>query len=382
MHSLIFLCLLAASSPAAEPKMTPAEYSVSEARDLIALAPSANAYNSLAMALIRRAWETSDDGFYTQAGDAVRKSLGISPANFDARKMAVLVLLGRNDYPAALTGAKALNKKIADDIMVYGLLTEAYSALGDYKNAEIAAQWMLNLRPGNTPAFVHAAELREVFGDFDGSYEALDLAYQSTSPTEYTDRAALLTHMGRERRLAQKNDDAEKLLKQALGLFPGYPAALAELAAVYLNQKRADDAVLLLRQLYKIVPTAQNAYRLAEALEKSGRTEEAQSSYADFLSKALPESANRKNSNLELIFYYADHARQPAKALELASGEFAWRKDIFTIDAYSWALHVNGREQEARKQMEVALAVGTRDPKILAHADAMKVSISRSAAKQ
>jgi tetratricopeptide (TPR) repeat protein len=334
------------------------------------------------MALIRRAWETSDDGFYTQAGDAVRKSLEISPANFDARKMAVLVLLGRNDYPAALTGAKALNKKIADDIMVYGLLTEAYSALGDYKNAEIAAQWMLNLRPGNTPAFVHAAELREVFGDFDGSYEALDLAYQSTSPTEYTDRAALLTHMGCERRLAQKNDDAEKLLKQALGLFPGYPAALAELAAVYLNQKRADDAVLLLRQLYKIVPTAQNAYRLAEALEKSGRTEEAQSSYADFLSKALPESANRKNSNLELIFYYADHARQPAKALELASGEFAWRKDIFTIDAYSWALHVNGREQEARKQMEVALAVGTRDPKILAHADAMKVSISRSAAKQ
>lgn len=381
MNSLILFCIFAASSPAAETKLTPAEYSVREALASIASKPSdATAHNSLAMALVRRARETSDDSFFAQAGDAVRKSLEISPANFEGRKMEVLVLLGQHDYPTALTEAKALNKKVADDVMVYGLLTDAYSALGDYKNAEISAQWMLNLRPGNIPAFVHAAELREIFGDFKGSYDALDLAYQGTSPTEYTDRAALLEHMGRERRLAGNNDDAEKLLKQALALFPGESSALAELADVYLADKRASDAVAVLQKLCTSVPTARNSYRLAEALEASGHTDDARKSYADFLVKAVPESSKRNNFNRELTFYYADYSRVAGQALEIAVQDFAWRKDIYTLDAYAWALHVNGQDQEAKKQIEIVLAVGTQDPKILVHAEAIKLSGAHSTA--
>ena len=59
---------------------------------------------------------------------------------------------------------------------------------------------------------------------------------------------------------------------------------------------------------------------------------------------------------------------QPAKALEVAQREYAWRRDVYTLDAYAWALHVNGRDAEARKQIETALAVGVRDEKLLSHA--------------
>ena len=48
--------------------------------------------------------------------------------------------------------------------------------------------------------------------------------------------------------------------------------------------------------------------------------------------------------------------------------EFARRHDVYTLDSYSWALHINGENQEARKQIETALAVGIRDCKMLRHA--------------
>src|SRR5213076_2533726 len=65
---------------------------------------------------------------------------------------------------------------------------------------------------------------------------------------------------------------------------------------------------------------------------------------------------------------FADHAHQPVKALEVAQSEFARRHDAFTLDAYAWALHVNGLDAEARKHIEAALAVGIRDAKMFRHA--------------
>ena len=342
--------------------------SMEQARKAVSAKPADHSgYNLLAAALIHRAEETLDDGFYEQARDAVSESLKLSPDDFETLKLKVMVLLGEHDYPAALTEAQALNKRVPDDVTVYGLLTDAYSALGNYKDAEPAAQLMLNLLPGNLPAFVHTAHLREAFGDPNGSYDALYLAFQGTAPTETSDRASLLTQMGRERRLAGTNDLAEKLLKQALELFSGYHPATEELASVYEAQHRYDDAVTLLRQLQQALPTARNTYALAEGLALAGQANLATSEFAEFLREALRESASKNNANRELVFYYADRAHQPAKALEIAAKERVWRHDISTLDAYAWALHVSGQDAEARKQMDIALAVGTREPAILAH---------------
>jgi hypothetical protein len=107
---------------------------------------------------------------------------------------------------------------------------------------------------------------------------------------------------------------------------------------------------------------------LAEALQLAGRDGEAKKAFADFEGKALAESSGRHNSNRELVFYYADHVHQPGKALDVAQREYAWRRDVYTLDTYAWALHVNGLDAEARKQIEIALAVGVRDEKLLSHA--------------
>ena len=349
--------------------LSPAAQSIVEANKTIADKPGqAAGYNLLATALVRRAQETSDVTFYTQAEDAVRKSLELSPNNFDAEKIQVSILLGEHEYPAALQTAQALNKKVPDDVMVYGLLTDANVELGNYNDAVIAAQWMLNLRPGNLPALIRAAHLRELTGDTEGAYELMELAYQSTPPTETAERAQILTQMGHLRLTSGITGAAEKFFQQALAAFPGYPAALANLAQVRIAQNRYEDAVVLLQQRYQGAPYAGNLYDLAKALQLAGRNCEAKKAFADFETKSLLESSKRQNSNLELVLYYVDHAHDPGKALRVAREEYAWRHDVYTLDAYAWALHANGHNTEARKQIEAALAVGIRDAELFRHA--------------
>jgi tetratricopeptide (TPR) repeat protein len=357
------------TSTPASTTLSPAAQSVAEARREIVEKPAQYAgYNLLAMALVRRAQETSTGTYLTQAEDAVKKSLELAPHNFDAEQVRVAILLSEHEFPAALDAATALNKKVPDDVMVYGLLTDANVELGNYNDAETSAQWMLNLRPGNLPALIRAAHLRKLFGDAEGAYELMELAYQSTPPTETEERAGILTEMGQVRLASGNPDAAEKLLLQALTAFPGYPATLGNLAQVRTSQKRYQEAVMLLQQRYQSAPRPGNLYDLAEALQLAGRDGEAKKAFAEFETNALLESGKKDNANRDFIFYYTDQLQQPAKALKLAEQEFAWRHDVYTLDAYAWALHVNGQDAEARKQIETALAVGIREAKLFLHA--------------
>jgi tetratricopeptide (TPR) repeat protein len=363
--------------------LTPAERSIAEARRAIEKKPTQYAgYNLLAMALSRRARETSDVNFYAQAEDALKKSFELAPQNLDGEKIRVWLLLGRHEFAAAREAATALNKRVPDDVLVYGFLTDANAELGNYDEAEKAAQWMLDLRPGNLPGITRAAYLRELFGDVDGALELMGMAYQSTPPTEVEDRAWILTQMGHLQLASGKTAAAESMLQEALAKFPGYHYALGNLAKARISQSRYDEAVTLLQQRYQATPHAENLYDLAEALELAGRRDEANKAFAEFETKSPWESVRADNSNRELIFYYADHAHQPAKALDIARQEFARRHDVYTLDAYAWALHVNGQNAEARKQIEAALSVGIRDAKMLRHAGEIALQLGDREAAQ
>jgi tetratricopeptide (TPR) repeat protein len=388
--AVLLLMLTAALSAVAQTtpisddvKLSPAERSMAQASRLIEKNPkNFEAYNALALALSRRARETSEVKFYAQAEETLKKSFEISPGNFDGGRIQVWLLLGKHEFAAARESARKLNKKMPDDVMVYGFLTDANIELGNYKEAEDSAQLMLDLRPGNLPGLTRAAYLRELFGDLDGSLELMNMAYQSTPPSEAEDRAWILSQIGHLQLMSGKITEADNTLEQALALFPGYHYALGNLAKVRIEQKRYEDAVNVLQQRYDAAQHAENLYDLAEALECAGHPEQAQKAFTQFEIKSRLESVRADNSNRELIFYYADHAHLPAKALEVAQAEYARRRDVFTLDAYAWALHVNGRDTEARTQIAAALAVGIRDARMLRHAGEIALSTGDRAAAE
>jgi len=351
---------------------SPAEQKIIAAENAIQKNPKrAESYSDLAMALARRARETSDATYYAKADEALRKALELSPSNFAAQKVHVWILLGQHEFARARQEAQTLNQRMPDDIQVYGFLTDANIELGHYAEAEKAAQWMLDIRPGNIGGLTRGAYLRELMGDLDGALELMTDAYQETPPGESEDRAWILTQMAHLQLSSGHLDLAERLLKSALELYPGYHYALENLAQVRTAQQKHDDAVELLRRRNQKVPQPESVYALAEALERAGRQEEAEVIYAQFVDSARRQTELADNANRELVFYYADHAKNPTEALRIATLEYQRRQDVFTLDAYAWALYANGQFAAAQKQMDRALAYGTRNPKFFFHAGAI-----------
>ena len=214
-----------------EEALTPAQRRIAEARAAVEKSPSAPGWSELALALTRRARETADPAFYEQADDAVQRSLALGPDNLEALKARAWVRLGQHRFAEGRDLALALNRRVPDDVLVYGLLTDAHVELGEYAEAERACQWMLDLRPGNVPALTRAAYLRELFGDAEGALEAMQMAFEPPPPGEVEDRAWISTQIGHLHLLAGRPTEAERTLQRALTLFPDYHYALAGLAA-------------------------------------------------------------------------------------------------------------------------------------------------------
>lgn len=209
---------------------TPAETKI-EAAKVVVQKPSANSesHTDLAWAYIKRARETSDAQFYRSAENAIQTALKMSPDNFEAQKAICAILLARGEYFKALDLARNLNKRTPDDVLVYGFIADASIALGKIDEAEKAAQWMLDLRPGNVPGMLRGAELRRIFGDPEGALDWLGQAYRRVSPEETEERAYILTRIS-EVQISNHNVKAAiTAAEQSLKLFPDYPLGRRQL---------------------------------------------------------------------------------------------------------------------------------------------------------
>ena len=378
-HLAILVALLAPAAYSQSPVSvsTPALQAVTWAEAAIKENPDrSQSYNDLALAYIRRVRETSDTSYYEQAQAALQKSLQMSPENFEARKAEVMILLGRKEFTKALELATALNKKTPDDVMVYGLVADADIELGDYNDAERAAQWMLDMRPGNVPGLLRGARLRRLFGDAEGAMDFYNQAYQQTPPTQTEDLAWILTQMADLQGSLGNLDGSEKLLRSALDKFPNYYVAVESLARLQLAEKKAAEAVRLLRERNSNFPTLESEYALAQAFEKAGQSAAADAAYSAFERAALARIGASENADVVLVHYYLDRGKNSGEALRIARLESARRSDVATLDALAWALCANGQYREAQTQIGKVLATGVQEAAFFFHAGAIAARMS------
>ncbi len=301
-----------------------------------------------------------------EADGAVRRALKLAPEDREARKLEVRVLLARHRYQDALTLARPINRSMPDDLEGWALVSDAATGLGDYDEAERAAQWMLNLRSTNVAGLERGARLRELFGDQDGAREFWEAAMR-LSLADDEQRAWLATQLASLIRRTGHAGRAGLLLGQVLQAKPDYQPAVAELARADMQEHKYDEAVALLRERLKQTPRPDVKFELARALELAGHAAEANSAYADFEKSAQAVADEPHNYNPQLIAYYVDHQRA-ADALRLARQEIARRHDVETLDAYAWALAAARDYSEAAKEMDQALSVGIRDACFFYHA--------------
>ncbi|HYI92478.1 MAG TPA: tetratricopeptide repeat protein [Bryobacteraceae bacterium] len=315
----------------------------------LALLFFAQDFNAQAIELVRQARDTADTAYHAKAEEALRLSFAKEPDNFEGLKAKTWLLLGRHQFAEALELAKKLNHQAPDDLQVNGFLVDANVELGNYAAAEKAAQWMLDLRPGNAPGLTRAAYLRELYGDIDGALLLMQQALNRTRADDRSDRAWILSHIGKLLGKKQQYANADAALHAALTAYPEYHYALTNLAEIRMEQKNYTAAVEFYRRAYRVAPNPENMYPLGDALSRAGNRDEAKKVLTNFEKAALAESMGDDNANRELVLYYLNHANKPREALRIAQREASRRRDVHTLEVYSMALRKNGKENEANR---------------------------------
>jgi tetratricopeptide (TPR) repeat protein len=359
---------------------TPAEQRIAAAKREIATDPKkGQAYNELAIALLRRSREVADPKYLKNADAALAQGLKLDATDFQLQRTQIALMLSRHEFAQAKERATVLNHRTPDDVMTYGYIAEADIALGNYPDAETNAQWMMNMRPYNTPALLVGAKLRVLYGDTHGAIEFLNRAYSQTSPAEVEDLAWIANQIASIQIESGQNESAAQTLDEAERIFPRYPSTMENLARVRMAQNRASDAVQLLMQATSIDNDPHVLYEMARAQEAAAQSKDARATYAEFEKLASEPEKATNQSRLDLVLMYAFNPANASDALKVALQEIAVRQDVWTLDAYAWALYANAKYQDADTAVQKAIAIGIQSAQIFDHAGHIAQKLNHSA---
>jgi tetratricopeptide (TPR) repeat protein len=343
------------------------EQSIVSANEEIAKEPGKpDGYNDLAMAMVRKERQTGDPSYLRLAESAIQKSLLAEPANFAARRARVAVRLTQHRFEDALEEAEALRTLRPDDNPIYGFISQAQIALGNYPAAEKAVQRMLDLRSVNGPGFEYGAIVREFIGFPGPAIDWWTSALHLVSDRDGEERAFIYSNMARIYRETGRYDAGAESAQRAFELEPDYPLALLELARIRIEQKQPDAAAELLRKRYAKCHDLESLYWLSAVGGKAGDAFETQARAA----ATLP-----MNANALLIRYLAEHGKS-AEAISIAGDSLQRRPDLFTREAYAIALSKAGRNADAFEQIKKALEPGFQDAGLFFDAGVMAKAVN------
>ncbi|MFF3487036.1 tetratricopeptide repeat protein [Streptomyces sp. NPDC002701] len=315
---------------------------------------------TLGVAYVEQARTNGDPSRYPQAQRALERSLRLRPDNDPALAGRAALAAARHEFPQALRYADRALDENAFNERALSVRIDALVELGRYKEASKAADQADSRRPG-VPVFTRYAYVRELRGDVRTARRVLeqalagatapgDIAYVASSLGQlswregaygtaltYYERALradgtyLPALEGRARAQAANGDTAAAIagMEEVVARFP-LPGPLVVLGELYEARDGTGDRV-----------TARDQYALVNAWTALAR-------------------ANGVNADLDTALAAADHGDRKA-ALRAARAEWERRRTVHTADALAWALHVNGRDDEALPYARRATATGYRD---------------------
>jgi type IV pilus assembly protein PilF len=159
--------------------------------------------------------------------------------------------------------------------------------LGDYAAAQAAMERVLKIDPQNGEAINYLGNIYEQQGRLDDAIAAFQKAIAvptySTPNFAYRNLARVYLAQG-------KTAEAEAALGQAIRRVPEYYPARADLAKLYMDEKRWSQAVETWRALLDLIPDLEDAhYYLAESYVGQGDSENAKRELTTFLGAVSAE---------------------------------------------------------------------------------------------
>lgn len=325
-----------------------------------------DAWQQLAVAYTQLAANTGDPAPYALASAAVDRASQLAPDAAGTLIAAGNLELSLHHFPEALAIAergRVLHPSSPDLLAVH---VDALVEMGQYEDAAIAAQALLDLRP-DLPALARASYLRELNGDLTGALLAMQEAETAGAgtPARQAEVAVLLGDLALD---AGQLDVAREAYARATQRSPDLVAAQVGVARTLAASGDLTGGIDRLQELVATTPAPAALFVLLGLQQAVGDGQGVESTAELIRVTLLLQEQSDQVVDLEFALFEADHG-DPAQAVRLAERTHGVRPDnVFVQDALAWALHRAGRSDEARTLSEQALRLGSRDPLLVWHA--------------
>lgn len=312
----------------------------------------ARSWAVLGTAYVEQGRRTADAAaLYPKAERALRTSLKVRPkANAEALDGLAALANARRDFRAARSWGEAARAQAPARWTTYAQLVDAYTGLGEYKNARKALDRLTALHSG--PAV--RARAAGVYWDRglreDAQAALADAAAGAPSPAE---RAAWLERAGQLAWERGEREDALRHFKEAVRTDPDQRAAHAGQGRALAALGRTSEALSAYQVALAGQPLPQYALELGELYESLGLTQAARVQYDLLRERVRQESAGGVDGELVLGRFEADHG-DPASAVRRLRAEWQRQPGIAVADALGWALHRSGDDHEALRFAMIA----------------------------
>jgi tetratricopeptide (TPR) repeat protein len=318
----------------------------------------------LGFAYVQQARVTADPSYYPKADAALRGSLHAHPdGNVDALTGMAALSAARHDFAGALVWGRRATAADPFDANARSVVGDALVELGRYPEAFDALQRAVDLKP-DVATYARASYAWELQGNVRNAVAIMRLALGAAGTN--ADRSWGSFQLGELFWNSGRLRQAYGMYRRAIRWDPTYQPPRFGLARVDAARGRADRAVREASAVVRAYPSPEYVIWLSDLLRSLGRDGEARRQEALVDVETMLFRANGVNVDLEIALFDADRGRGP-EALANARAEWARRRSIAVADAMAWALHANGRDREALRYADRALALGTRNALFLFH---------------
>ena len=298
--------------------------------------------------------------------------LAINPKNFEANVFTASVKMSQHQFAEAKEVATKAMQINPNNAYVYGVLVDANVELGNYEEAVKMSDKMQALKP-SLESYSRASYLREIYGDYTGSIEAMKLAVQAGLPGSEPQCWSKNT-LGHLYETTGKLKEAENQYDGILLLRPSYAFALRGKAQVLKAKKQYPEALVLLEKAVKIMPEFSFHEEMAQIYALQGDKDKAMKKYAEVV-KMLDEDAQSGHAvDLELCKLYTQTG-QLDSAMVYGNKELAKRPNNIDVNnAVAWVYFGQKNIAKAKQHVDVAMRTGSKDPELLQRASVIAMA--------
>jgi tetratricopeptide (TPR) repeat protein len=320
---------------------------------------------------LERFRSSGDEADLSDAEAAARRSLrNRAERNEAAWQLLAAALLGQHRFPEARSAAGRLVTLDPEAAAAQAILGEAELELGEYAQADRVFGRLSSQRytPPVAPRYARWLELRGHAGEARALLEWAREVAARRDPVSSEQLAWFDLRLGEMALRFGAVAEARRRLDAGLSVDPANWRLLAAGARLALATGDYSSAIALGDSSLARHLDPGTLALVGDAWRARGDSQQAAEYH-----RAMEAASGAPRGGFHRTWYLAllDHDRRVPEILSAVTWDLESRRDVYGYDLLAWALYKSGRFAEAGRAMTHALAWGTEDPALFAHARAI-----------